>query len=481
MRVALELALFSGLILATRCANYRDVFVDGKIYFVDADCYSRMTRVRLVAAEPGLVVRQHDFENFPAGIIPHTTAPLDYLIALLAAGLRPFTAEPLDLAGAMISPLLALGAGWFLWWWSRRMNWPGRFALLLLYALSAILVHGTALGRPDQQSLLIATLLVALAAETRLREMPTRGWAIASGLSWGLALWVSLYEPLILLLGLVALLALTARAQLTAPARRPGWWALLGVVLLAALVERRLPAWPAADPFFANWATTIGELRPVSLTNPAWLYWSGGLLLVSPLLLFLAARRGLLPWSLAGLLALSFVLTLGQARWGYFFALVFLFSLPAQFALVRPGWRGGALLLATLLPLLVFWDKTWWPDDATVERQAEERIALTQWRAVASSLAGPVPAADPGAVVAGPGDRLLVRTTGRGREFPREPARHRGERAFLSFHLAGGGDGNPAAPPGEMGPERRGRPGGDKFRRDSGASGHTRSAFDKTG
>ncbi len=94
----------------------------------------------------------------------------------------------------------------------------------------------------------------------------------------------------------------------------------------------------------------------------------------------------------AGLLVLCFVLTLGQARWGYFFALLFLFSLPAQFALVRPGWRAAALLVAALFPLLVYWDKTFWPNDAREESRAAERIALVQWRAVASSLAGSVPA-----------------------------------------------------------------------------------------
>ena len=124
--------LFSGLILSTRCANYQDVFVDGKIYFADADCYSRMTRVRLVAEHPGMVVRRHGFENFPAGTTPHTTAPLDYLIVALAWLLAPFTAQPLDLAGAIVSPLLALGGGWFLWWWSRRIALPGRSAALLL-------------------------------------------------------------------------------------------------------------------------------------------------------------------------------------------------------------------------------------------------------------------------------------------------------------------------------------------------------------
>src|SRR5213076_2310507 len=48
VRIILELTIFSALILITRCANYQDVFLGGKIYFVDADCYARMNRVRLV-------------------------------------------------------------------------------------------------------------------------------------------------------------------------------------------------------------------------------------------------------------------------------------------------------------------------------------------------------------------------------------------------------------------------------------------------
>ncbi|CAN5526719.1 hypothetical protein BH18VER2_BH18VER2_15670 [soil metagenome] len=396
IRVALEIALFSALLLATRCANYRDVFVEGKIYFVDADSYSRMTRARLVLEHPGLVVRQHTFENYPDGISPHTTAPLDYLIALLAACLRSFTAQPLDLAGAIVSPLLALGAGWFLWWWARGIAWPGQYAVLLLYALSAILVHGTALGRPDQQSLLIVTLLLALAAEYRLQERPSRGWGIFSGIGWGLALWVSLYEPLILLAALLLSFVVADRAQFTARARRTGWWILIGIILLAALIERRLPEWPEAEPFFANWAGTIGELRPLGLTNPAWLHWCGGLLLVSPFFLFMAVRRRLLPWTFAVLLALSFLLTLGQARWGYFFALLFLFTLPAQLMIVRPGLRAVAALVVTLFPLLLFWDRSSWPNEETLARRAAERGAMVEWRAVASSLGG----AEPGAILA---------------------------------------------------------------------------------
>ena len=208
--LVVELFVLSALILITRCANYQDVFVDGKVYFVDADCYFRMSRARLVAEHPGTIVRQHDFENFPDGTIPHTTAPLDYLIVGLAVALAPLTAQSLDLAGAFISPLFALVGGWFLWWWLRRFPVAGRYAALLVYTLSAILVHGTALGRPDHQSLLIVLLLVALAAEWILDEKPSVGWSVASGLAWGLALWVSLYEPLILL-GTLALFSLARR------------------------------------------------------------------------------------------------------------------------------------------------------------------------------------------------------------------------------------------------------------------------------
>ena len=86
-RIALaivEIAMLSVLILAARCANYQDVFVAGNVYFTDADCYARMTRARMCEKKPGLIVRHHDFENFPEGTTPHTTAPLDYLILALS-------------------------------------------------------------------------------------------------------------------------------------------------------------------------------------------------------------------------------------------------------------------------------------------------------------------------------------------------------------------------------------------------------------
>ena len=194
----IELAILSALVLATRSANYPDVFVGGNIYFSDADCYARMTRVRMCAEHPGLIVRHHDFENSPQGTTPHTTAPLDYLIVSLSILLKPFTAQPIDLAGAVVSPFLGLLGGWFLWWWSRRMELHYYWVLLLIYALSPILVHGTKLGRPDHQSLLILLVMIGVCAEWAFRKEQSLIWSVVWGLAWSFALWVSFYEPLIL-------------------------------------------------------------------------------------------------------------------------------------------------------------------------------------------------------------------------------------------------------------------------------------------
>ena len=289
----LEITILSALVLATRCANYRDVFVDGNIYFSDADCYSRMTRVRICAEHPGRVVRHHDFENFPQGTRPHTTAPFDYLIFSLSILLKPFTAHAIDLAGAVVSPLLALFAGWFLWWWSRRMKLRYRWAMLILYGISPILVHGTELGRPDHQSLLILLVTIGVCAEWSLRDEPSTGWSVASGIAWSFALWSSLYEPLILL-SVVVLIGLTKdRRLLVARNRRIGWIVFAAIVGIALLVERRLPEFAIfqLSPLFANWARTIGELAHVSPLNRIWFAWAGYLFAVAPVLIWYSFRK----------------------------------------------------------------------------------------------------------------------------------------------------------------------------------------------
>ena len=45
------------------------------------------------------------------------------------------------------------------------MKFRYRWVMLILYAISPILVHGTELGRPDHQSLLMLLVTIAICAE----------------------------------------------------------------------------------------------------------------------------------------------------------------------------------------------------------------------------------------------------------------------------------------------------------------------------
>ncbi|HSV61938.1 MAG TPA: hypothetical protein VLH83_01220, partial [Chthoniobacterales bacterium] len=380
-----ELLVLSALIIATRCANFADVFVGGEIYFTDADCYARMTRVRICLEHPGTIVRHHGFENFPSGTTPHTTAPFDYLIAVLST----LMGGAIDVAGAIVSPALALLTGWFLWWWSRRIRLPYRGALLLLFALSPILVHGTELGRPDHQSLVLALIAIALCAEWTLTTTDSRGWSVTSGVAWGLALWVSLYEPLILLaiLGLVQLIA--ARKIFLTRNRLIGWAVCGALVLLALLIERRLPPWPATGETFSNWAATIGELRAVWPNDPVWLRWTGLLLIPFPALLWIAFRSRTIPVFLATLLTASFALTIWQARWAYFFMMLFALSLPICLSFIKHRIAGWTLIAISFFPILKDWDERLWPNDFQRGAIAERRMENIGMRQTALQIDGP--------------------------------------------------------------------------------------------
>jgi len=398
----LEIALLSGLILATRCVNYPDVFVGGNIYFVDADCYARMTRVQMCAEKPGLIVRHHDFENFPYGTTPHTTASLDYLILGLSLLLKPFAGQPVDLAGAWISPVLALIGGWFLWWWSRRMKFRYRWITLILYAISPILVHGTELGRPDHQSLLILLVMMALCAEWSVQMKSANAaastevsrWALLGGLTWGLAFWVSAYEPLVIFFIVTATAFFTNRAALFRRDRRPRWILFAAIIAIALLIERRVPSITVfqSNLSFENWARTIGELAHLSPANPVWFRWCGFLLLVAPFLIWMNIRdrkdgapagRAL---PILVLLIGTYGLTIWQARWGYFFVLVFALALPALLAPIKSSAAVWTAFMLSISPVLRDWDQKLWPNEEQLVSRLEKRIESTQIRELALSL-----------------------------------------------------------------------------------------------
>lgn len=429
--IIFEVAVLTVLILVTRCANYQDVFVAGNVYFTDADCYARMARAEIVREKPGIIIRHHAFEDFPEGTTPHTTAPLDYLVAALSFLLSPFTEHALDFAGAFVSPLVALLGGWFLWWWSRRMKFRYRWLMLILYAISPMLVHGTELGRPDHQSLLLLLVTVGICAEWSFQDLqanswprrsnlhggleggapcetsdairesriPTslRAWSVTAALAWGMAIWVSAYEPIVLFVLLMATTLVLNRRSIVAPERRAGWIAFVVVIAIALAIERRVPSFAVLQPnsHFRQWASTIGELANVSPLNPVWLHWCGYLLVIAPVLMWISARmrtggaHGVHASPLFALLITTYLLTIWQARWGYFFVLLYVLALPPLLAPIQSRAAVWIAFVLSLFPILQDWDARLWPDEGQLAKRMERRIESTQLRDLALHLRSP--------------------------------------------------------------------------------------------
>jgi hypothetical protein len=410
-----------------RCWNLPDVFIGYRIYFIDPDCYSRMTRAARVAEGSALIIRQHDFENWPDGIRTHTTAPLDWIIVagkwIADCGLRiadpdktsVLQTQSLDLSGALISPLLgALTCAWLAaWGWSsaRHSSLVARhlfFAAPLLFIISPIAVHGTVLGRPDHQSLMIFLLAIAIGAEVRLMQtvrewesaaqLPSRHiaqWSLIAGASGGLAMWVSLYEPLVLFGVVVVLVLLLDREQFRWRERWWGWALALAIFAVSLLIDGwrfTLPGKVARD-YFINWSRSIGELGHLSVAGVwPWFGWAAALAPVTlAVVVWMKARQPFAPGKtgahpayrpaafLLGLLLVTFGLTCWQLRWGYFCVLVFSMSLPWQLAALRRWWIAWPAFLISLYPIADDWDVNLFPDG---EHRADERTGRADRRAM---------------------------------------------------------------------------------------------------
>jgi hypothetical protein len=401
MRRALFALLFlalAALAFVARCWNVREVFVADRVFFVDADCYSRMTRARLVSEGQGPFIRHHEFENWPQGTTPHTTAPMDWVIVagkgIIDASLAIFDpastsvlrGQTLDVAGALVSPLLgALTCLWLAWWARGAGSFPASawLAAPLFFAVSPMLVHGTLLGRPDHQSLVLMLLAVALGAELRLAGGPSRGWALAAGIAWALALWVSLYEPLVLLVVVLAVWLVVDRRRLTARDTRPGSIAFAALLVVCFAADGWRISWPDAvlRDAFAQWKHTIGELAPLDPRGPLLYQWLGAGIVLAPALLGVAGRKDRRAWALFAVLLATFVLTLWQVRWGYFLALVFALSLPWQLAMLRRWWIVWPVFVIALWPVAQDWDIKLFPEDHP-ELDIEKKRSLARLEAV---------------------------------------------------------------------------------------------------
>jgi len=368
--------LMTAIFLAAVTWNRAQVFVpraDGGVLvvFADGDCHSRMQRTAMVAENPGTIVRTHDFENYPNGTTPHTTAPMDYLIAGLGVFVRP-----LEVAGAWISPLLGLITLIFLFFWSRALDLRPRWPTLILFAVSPPLVHAFALGRPDHQSLLIALTTIALASNFAFIRTSRAGWAWTSAAAWGFALWVSWFEPIVLLVAQEL-----ARIIVLRRAAYPKIWQrallLTGAMALAAWAfEGFRNPWPSDEirELFPRWSSMLGELH--SADPKAMFTWTGWLLVPAPLLLawdyFL--RRDPLALIVLILLAVVTALTGWQARWNPWQASIFCLALPWMLAPLRKKWIIWTVFLASLWPVAWVWDARIAPSPSAKAEQQEKIV-----------------------------------------------------------------------------------------------------------
>lgn len=389
VREVLWLAFVLALALGAFTWNREAVFFGGEIYFLDGDCYSRMTRVRMIEESGVRSIRHHEWENFPVGTAPHTTMPLDLLIAGLSQVLRIFTDRHLALAGAWISPLLGVGLLVFLTVWSAATRLPYRRAMLILIAVSPILAHGFQLGRPDHQSLLVLSLAVALAAEVEIWRGRATAWRYVSAAAWALALWVSLFEPLIVL-GVVLFARWLCRGRRSQEEMKntgsPAWAVALFVGIFALTLW--IDGWRAAGfhPAFARWALNIGELR-----SAGWggiFSWCGWLLAAAPVLFAWRWTRN--RESLCGLwfalVSIAAGLSLYHARWGYFLALVFGMSLPWILPSLRKPWLAWMVFFISLWPVAAEWERRLYPEDEALRARVENIADAVALREAALSL-----------------------------------------------------------------------------------------------
>src|SRR5437016_4353727 len=86
------------------------------------------------------------------------------------------------------------------------------------------------------------------------------------------------------------------------------------------------------------------------------------------------------------LLAATYGLTIWQARWGYFFVLIFALALPALLAPIKSGVAVWIAFVLSIFPILHDWDEKFWPNEAQFASHMERRIESVQIRDLALSL-----------------------------------------------------------------------------------------------
>ena len=130
----------------------------------------------------------------------------------------------------------------------------------------------------------------------------------------------------------------------------------------------------------------MGELAHVSLASTIWFNWCGWLLLLAPILLWPKRNRST-PSFLIALLITAFALTIWQARWSYFFVMIFAMLVPQILSVLRKPLIAATVFTVALFPIAQGWDHAF--GDEELARRAETKIEQFELRAISSQIDGP--------------------------------------------------------------------------------------------
>ncbi|MGE5518233.1 MAG: hypothetical protein ACM31D_20715 [Bacteroidota bacterium] len=216
---------------------------DGRLF--DPDCYMHLQRARQMIDSGVWRLPLDGRVDAPFGGVMHWTSLFDLLLVIGAKALA-LLGLSVDNAlfwwGSLLSPLLLLPALPVLYWGFRPLLGEGRMMPLIVLLLVLQGQAGAAfqLGRPDHQSLLMASFLIQLGCVAAMLDgRAGRRTALLSGLALGLAMWCSVEGLLFVLVTTVPLAlawALDGRPGLRL--LRPYAAAALAVVGIALVYER---------------------------------------------------------------------------------------------------------------------------------------------------------------------------------------------------------------------------------------------------
>ena len=86
------------------------------------------------------------------------------------------------------------------------------------------------------------------------------------------------------------------------------------------------------------------------------------------------------------LLIVTYFLTIWQARWAYFFVLIFALALPALLTPFKSRAAVWIVFVLSIFPILRDWDQKLWPNEEQSMSRMEKRIESAQIRELALSL-----------------------------------------------------------------------------------------------